>query len=53
MIHYEEVHSLYRLPNLVRAIKSRRLKWASQVARMEEGKNAFKILTGTPQERGF
>ena len=28
-------------------IKSRRLRWAGHVARMEEGRNAFKILTGT------
>ena len=35
-----------RAPNIVRAIKSRRLKWAGHVAKMEEGRNAFKILTG-------
>ena len=29
-------------------IKSRRLRWAGHVARMEEGRNAFKILTGNP-----
>ena len=29
-------------------IKSRRLRWAGHVARMEEGRSAFKILTGTP-----
>ena len=29
-------------------IKSRRLRWAGSVARMEEGRTAFKILTGTP-----
>ena len=38
------------LPNLVRVIKFRRLRWASFVARMEEGSNAFKILTGKPTE---
>ena len=32
---------------MVRVIKSRRLRWAGRVARMEEGKSAFKILTGT------
>ena len=32
----EELHSLYRSPNIVRVIKSRRLKWAGHVARMEE-----------------
>jgi hypothetical protein len=34
--------------NIVRVVKSRRLRWASHVARMEEGSSAFKILTGKP-----
>ena len=32
--------------NIVRVIKSRRLRWVEHVARMEEGRSAFKILTG-------
>ena len=44
----EELHSLYRSPNIVRVIKSRRLRWAGHVAIMEEGRNALKILTGKP-----
>ena len=36
------------LPNIVRLYKSRRLGWAGHVARMEEGRSAFKILTGKP-----
>ena len=43
--HNEELHSLYLSPNI---INSERLGWAGHVARMEEGKSAFKILTGTP-----
>ena len=39
---------MYPSPNIVRAIKSRRLRLAGHVATMEEGRNAFKILTGTP-----
>ena len=39
---------MYRSPNIVRVIKSRRLRWAGHVARMEDGKGAFKILTGKP-----
>ena len=35
-------------PNIVRVIKSRRLRWAGHVAKMEEGRSAFKILTGKP-----
>ena len=34
--------------SIVRVIKYRRLKWADHVVRIEEGRNAFKILTGTP-----
>ena len=47
-LHNEELHSLYRSPNIVRVIQSRRLRWAGHVARMEEGRSAFKILTGKP-----
>jgi hypothetical protein len=38
----------YYSPNIVRAIKSRRFRWAGNVVRMEEGRSVFKILTGTP-----
>ena len=34
--------------NIVTMIKYRRLRWAGHVARMEEGRSAFKILTGKP-----
>ena len=37
-----------RSPNIVRVIKSTKLRWAGHVARMEEGRNAFKISTGKP-----
>ena len=36
-LHNEKIHSLYRSPNTVRVIKSRRLRWAGHVAGMEEG----------------
>ena len=39
----KELHSLYRSP-----IKSRRLRWAGHVARLEESRSAFKMLTYTP-----
>ena len=51
MLHNEELHSLYRSPNIIRVFKSRRLRWAGHVARMEEGRSAFKILTGKPTEK--
>ena len=39
---------MYRSPNIVRLVNSTRLRWAGHVARMEEGRSAFIILTGTP-----
>ena len=39
---------MYRSPNIISVIKSRRLRWVGHVARMEEGRSAFKILTGKP-----
>ena len=47
-LHNEELHSLYRSPNIVRMIKSRRLRWSGHISRNEEGRSAFKILTGKP-----
>ena len=47
-LHNEELHSLYRSPNIVRVIKSRRMRWAGNVARMEEDRSAFKIVTSKP-----
>ena len=37
---------MYRSPNIVRAIKYGRVRWAGHVARMEESRSAFKLLTG-------
>ena len=42
---------VYRSPNIVRVIKSKRLRWAGHVARMKEGRSAFKILTGRSRRR--
>ena len=50
-LHNEKLHSLYRSPNIVRGIKSRRLRWAGHVTRIEESRSAFKILTGKPTEK--
>ena len=47
-LHNEELHSLYRSSNIVRVIKPGRLRWASHVARMKEGRSTFKILTRNP-----
>ena len=39
---------MYHSPNIVRVIKSTRLRWVGHVARMEEGRSAFKMLTTKP-----
>ena len=44
----EELHALYRSLNIVRMIKSRRLRWAGHIGRKEEDRSAFKISTGEP-----
>ena len=39
----ELIHSLYLSPNIVRVIKSRRLRWADHVARMEKGRSGVPL----------
>ena len=46
-----EIHLKQCSWNIVRMIKFRRLRWTSHVARMEEGRSAFNILTGTPARK--
>ena len=48
-LHNEELNSLYSSPNIVRLIKSRRMRWAGHVARMEEGRDVHKVLVGKPE----
>jgi hypothetical protein len=50
-LHSEELHGLYSLPNIVRVIKSRRLKWAGHVARMEEERGMYMVLVGKPERK--
>ena len=45
-LHNEELNDLYCSPNIVRVIKSRRMRWAGHVARMEEGGSVHKVLVG-------
>jgi hypothetical protein len=43
-LHNEELNDLYCSPNIVRVIKSRRMRWAGHVAFMGEGRGAYRIL---------
>jgi hypothetical protein len=48
--HNEELHNLYSLPNIIRTIKSRIMRWALHVDRMGEIRNTYKMLVGTSEE---
>jgi hypothetical protein len=48
-LHNGELHNLYSLPDIIRQIKSRRMRWAGHVARMGEGKNVYRVLVGKPE----
>jgi len=45
-MHNEELNDLYSSPNIVRVIKSRRMRWAGHVARMGEERGVHRILLG-------
>jgi len=44
----EELNDLYSSPNIVRVIKSRRMRWAGHVARMGEERWGYRVLVGKP-----
>jgi hypothetical protein len=48
-LHNDELHSLYCSSNIVRVIKSRRMRWAGHVARMGEGRSVYRVLVGRPE----
>jgi hypothetical protein len=48
-LHNDELHSLYSSPNIVRAIKSWRMRWAGHVALMGEGRRVYRVLVGRPE----
>jgi hypothetical protein len=50
-LHNDELHSLYSSPNIVRVIKSRRMRWAGHVARMGEGRGVYRVLVGRPERK--
>ena len=50
-IQNEELNDLYCSPNIVRVIKSRRMKWAGHVARMGESIGVYTVLAGKSEEK--
>ena len=50
-MHNEEPNDLYCSPNIVRVTKSRRMRWAGHVVRMDGEREAYRVLLGTPEGR--
>jgi len=50
-LHNEELNDLYASTNIVRVIKSRRMRWAGHVARMGEERGVYRVLLGKPDGR--
>jgi len=48
-LHNEELRDLYSLPNILRVVKSRRMRWSGHVARMGEGRGVHRVLVGKPE----
>jgi hypothetical protein len=48
-LYNEEINNLYSSPNIVRVIKSRRMRWAGHVARMDEERGLYRVLVGKPE----
>jgi hypothetical protein len=50
-LHSDELHSLYSPLNIVRVIKSRRMRWAGHVALIWEGRCVYRVLVGRPESK--
>jgi len=48
-LHNEELNDLYSSPNIIRVIKSRRMRWAGNVARMGEKRGVYRVLVEKPE----
>jgi hypothetical protein len=48
-LHNDELNDLYSSTNIIRAIKSRRMRWAGHVERMGDRRVAFRVLVGRPE----
>jgi hypothetical protein len=51
MLRSGELHNLYSSPDIIRLIKSRRMRWVGHVALMGEGRNVYTVLVGKPEGR--
>jgi hypothetical protein len=50
-LHSGDLHNLYSSPDIIRQIKSRRMRWAGHVARVGEGRKVYRFWWESPRER--
>jgi hypothetical protein len=50
-LHSGELHNLYSSPDIIRQVKSRKMRWAGHVACMGEGRNLCRVLVGKPERK--
>jgi hypothetical protein len=48
-LHSEELHTLYSSPDIIRQVRSRRMRWAGHLARTGEERKVYKVLVGKPE----
>jgi hypothetical protein len=48
-MYNEELRDLYSSPSIIRIIRSKRMRWADHVTRMEEKRNSYRLLLGKPE----
>jgi hypothetical protein len=51
-VHNEELHDLYSSPSIIRIMKSRKMRWAGNVARMGKKRNEYRLLVKSQREGG-
>jgi hypothetical protein len=50
-LHNEKLNDMYSLPNIIRVIKARRIRWVGHAARMGERKGVYRILVRKPESK--
>jgi len=50
-LHNEKLNDLYSSPNIVRVIKSRRIRWVGHVARMGQRRGVYRVVVGKLRDR--
>jgi hypothetical protein len=50
-LHNEKLRNMYSSPNIIRILKSRRMRWAGRVARMGDKRSAYRLMVGKPEGR--